>query len=83
MPNEKIQGMIIKFSKATLFNLLRKETVRVNSFRSLEKVKVCLQSKTPVKICFERSDYNFKARMIPFIEGMSTYFGATAEVVGA
>jgi hypothetical protein len=83
MPNEKVHGMIINFTGATLFNLLRKETIIVNSFKSLDKVKSCLRSKVPVKVYFSRQDYNFKARMIPFIQGMSSYFGANAQVVGA
>jgi hypothetical protein len=80
MPIEKINGMVIDFSGFSLFNFLRKEIIHVSSYRNLDRVRECLKNKVPVRVEFDRFDQSFKSRMVPFIQGMSSYFGASAQV---
>ena len=80
MAEDKVQGMFISYAGSSLFNTIRKRTVKVSSFRSLDSVREYLKSGTPVKVYFDRNDRGFKSRMIPFIQGMSSYFGATTTV---
>ena len=75
--------MVINFESNTFKNLLWTRTLNLSSSskETLRQVKEYLRNHIPVRVNLDKLDLSSRDSVVEFITGMSTYFGAQAQLV--